>query len=251
MKFNWSTISWLTTLIAMLATVPIAMLATVPVVAQAAVSADDSAVSANDSGTFRISIEGKHVGTEDFFISQIGTGPTTVTTASGRVDRILRDEDFGLTPHIRASGVEAAPTSYTVDISGDSPRRITAAIGGGRVSAKIITADGEQLREYVASQRAVILENGVAHHYSLMARRLHEGRVPVIVPRENRQIIATVVDKGEDRIEIDGQEIQLTHLVVRPPGEDDRHIWVDASNRVLKVKIPQKDYVAERTEIPK
>ena len=149
-----------------------------------------------------------------------------------------------------ARGVDAVPTSYQADISSDSPRRITATIGGGRVSAEIVTEDGEQLREYVASQGAVIIEKGVAHHYSFLASRLHEGRIPVIIPRENRQVIATVVDKGKDRIEIDGQEIQLTELVVRFPGEADSHIWVDDSNRVLRVKVPQKDYVAERTEIP-
>lgn len=75
--------AWLTILIAVLATVPV-MAQAATIADNSAASANDSAASADDSGTFRISVERERVETEQFFITQSGTGAGTATTASGR-----------------------------------------------------------------------------------------------------------------------------------------------------------------------
>ena len=106
------------------------------------------------------------------------------------------------------------------------------------------------MREYLASDGAVVLDDDVAHQYYFLARRLHSGSVPVIIPRENRQVMATVKDLGEERLSIDGTPATLYHLVVQPQGSAARHVWVDALNRVIKVEIPSADYVATRTRVP-
>jgi hypothetical protein len=106
------------------------------------------------------------------------------------------------------------------------------------------------LREYVASSGATILDEGVAHHYYFLARRTRNGRVPVLIPRENRQVMAQVTDRGEEPLAVNGTNVTLYHLVVLPDGGEERHVWVDALGRVIRVAIPDRGYVAERTEIP-
>jgi hypothetical protein len=204
-----------------------------------------------DQGTFRVSVDGRDVGTEEFTITQSGTGAVAVTLASGKVDLRLAEGTLQLTPRLRAQGVGADPVQYQVDVAGDAPERVVGTIGGGRVSAKIVTAAGEQLREYVASAGAVVLDDGVAHHYYFLATRTHAGRVPIIVPRENRQVMATVSSRGEESVQVGGRAVRLFHLLVQPQGGTEANVWVDDLNRVIKVEIPGRRYLAERTELPR
>ena len=204
-----------------------------------------------DQGTFRVSVEGREVGTEEFSITQSGSGAVAVTMATGRVALRLPDGSLQLAPRLRAQGVGADPVQYQVDVSGDAPQRVVGTIGGGRVSAKIVTAAGEQLREYVASVGAVVLDEGVAHHYYFLATRTHAGRVPIIVPRENRQVMATVSSRGEESVQVGGRSVRLFHLLVQPQGGAEANVWVDDLNRVIKVEIPGRRYLAVRTELPR
>lgn len=203
-----------------------------------------------DSGTFVVYVDDHEVGTEQFLISQSGTGTGAEVVANGRVRVRLADGTLELTPRLTARGIGADPVNYQVDVGGNSPSRVVGTVGGGRFSAKIVTASGEQLREYVASSGAVVLEQGVAHHYHFLAQRTHQGRVPVIVPRENRQVMATVATRGEETVTIGGTRATLFHLVVQPAGGDEHHVWVDAMNRVVRVEVPARAYRAERTRIP-
>ena len=203
-----------------------------------------------DQGTFRIYVEGHEVGSEEFTITQSGTGGAAVTLATGRVDLRLPTGSLRLQPRLRAQGVAADPAQYQVDVSGDAPQRIVGNIGAGRVSARVVTAAGEQLREYVATAGAVVLDDAIAHHYYFLAQRTHAGRVPVIVPRESRQVMATVSNRGEESVQVAGKTARLFHLVVQPQGGVQTDVWVDALNRVIRVEIPARQYLAVRTELP-
>jgi hypothetical protein len=191
------------------------------------------------------------VGTEQFSIRQAGTGAASEFIASGQVSLRLSTGGLELTPRLRARGLQADPASYQVDVGGDAPRRIVGNIADGRFSARIVTAAGEQLREYVASAGALVLDEGIAHHYFFLAQRLRSGRVPIIIPREGRQVVATVSNRGEERVEIGGTQVAGYHLVVQPAGSGPHHVWVDDLNRVLKVEIPDRQYLAVRTEAPR
>lgn len=223
---------------------PALALATLPLAAPAAAQAVDA-------GTFRVFVEDREVGTEEFTITQSGSGDGAELVASGRVRLGLPEGTLELDPRLRARGVGADPVDYQVIVGGSSPSRVIGTVGSGRFSAKIVTPAGEQLREYVASAGAVVLDQGVAHHYYFLAQRTHQGRVPVIVPRDNRQVIATVSSRGEETVRINGGSATLFHLVVQAPGWDEHHVWVDALNRVVRVEIPARAYRAERTQIPR
>ena len=223
---------------------PALALATLPLAAPAAAQSVDA-------GTFRVFVEDREVGTEEFTITQSGSGDGAELVASGRVRLGLPEGTLELDPRLRARGVGADPVDYQVIVGGSSPSRVIGTVGSGRFSAKIVTPAGEQLREYVASAGAVVLDQGVAHHYYFLAQRTHQGRVPVIVPRDNRQVIATVSSRGEETVQVNGGSATLFHLVVQAPGWDEHHVWVDALNRVIRVEIPARAYRAERTQVPR
>jgi hypothetical protein len=204
---------------------------------------------ASDSGTFLISVGGRQVGTEEFNIVQTGVGANSEIVATGRVRVQLPTGTVELTPRLRTTGFDANPVSYEVAVGSSQPRVIVT-VASGRVSARTITGAGEQMREYLASPGAIVLDDGLAHQYYFLARRLRNGTVPVIIPRENRQVMATVRGLGEEQVQIDDQRVSLFHLVVAPEGGDERHVWVDALGRVIKVQIPARNYVAVRSEIP-
>jgi hypothetical protein len=205
---------------------------------------------ASDSGTFLVSVAGRQVGTEDFNIVQTGAGANAEIVATGHVQLQLPSGTVDLTPRLRTSGFQASPVSYELTVGGTSPRRVVGTMANGRVSARTLTAAGEQMKEYLASAGAIVLDDGIAHQYYFLARRTRSGQVPVIIPRENRQVMATVNDRGEEQVQVGTQRVSLFHLVVQPTGGDERHVWVDALGRVIKVEIPARDYVAVRSKIP-
>lgn len=208
-------------------------------------------VGAVDEGSFTVSVDGRTVGTEEFSIRQTGSGVNIETIATGRVQLNLPTGVLELTPRLRATGIQANPVAYEVTVGGDSPRRIIGSLGGGRFSARIVGQTGEQLREYVASSGAIVLDDAVAHHYYFLARRIRNGTIPVIIPRENRQVMTTVSDHGEEVVTIGGTSHNLFRLTVRPEGGTERRVWVDALNRVIRVEIPETNYVAVRTTVPR
>lgn len=221
------------------------------VLAAALAAAAPAAAQTVDQGTFRVYVADHEVGSETFSINQTGSGAVAVTMATGRVELRLAEGSLTLSPRLRARGVGSDPVQYQVDVSGDGPQRIVGTIASGRVSQKIVTGAGEQLREYVASSGAVVLDEGVAHHYYFLAQRTHAGTVPVIVPRENRQVLATVTNRGEESVQVAGRTVRLFHLTVQPSGGAAADVWVDDLNRVIRVEVPARQYRAVRTELPR
>jgi hypothetical protein len=205
----------------------------------------------SDEGTFRVSLGGRTVGTEEFSIRQTGSGANVEIVATGVVRLNLPTGSLELNSRLRASGLRADPVAYEVAVGGDSPRRIIGTVGGGRFSARIVSPTGEQLREYVAASGAVVLDDGLAHHYYFLAQRVRSGRVPVLIPRENRQVMATVTDHGEEAVNIGGTTLSLYRLSIQPEGGDERRVWVDSLNRVVRVEIPAAGYLAVRTAVPR
>lgn len=207
-------------------------------------------IGANDAGTFDVQVGGRSAGTEVFEIRQSGAGSGAQIIASGRVNLVVPTGTLDLLTRLETTGFQAEPSAYEVTVGGTSPRKIVGTIGNNRFSARIATPSGEQMREYVASSGATVLDDGVAHHYYFLARRMRNGSVPVIIPRENRQVMAVVRDLGMETVTIGEAEVPLYHLEVQPDGGDLRHVWVDDLGRVIRVTIPTRGYVAVRTQLP-
>lgn len=210
------------------------------------------AQAAVDEGAFRLLIGGQEVGRETFSIRRAGSSADAVIIAQGRVSL-----DAGPTPEevatkLQVSGMALRPTAYELTVRGDEPRRILGQVVGGRVSARIISPGGEALREYLASDGAVLVDESVAHHYYFLARRLDGAplRVPLLVPRLSRQVSAQVSVIGIEALTIGNARIEARHAVVEAPGSPTRHFWADQAGRVLRLEIPDRNYVAERIAPP-
>jgi hypothetical protein len=206
-----------------------------------------------DEGAFRVSIAGKEAGTETFSIRQNGTGDGAVIIAVGRV---VLDADKGpqeVSAELQVGGRSLRPAAYEVRVQGGAAERITGRVVGSRFSAQIVSPAGESMREYLAGEGAVLIDEGVAHHYYFLARRVEAGvlRIPVIIPRQNRQLTAQVAVGGSERIAVAGRSLDARKLTVTPAGAGERLVWVDAEGRVLRVEIPSANFVAQRVEPPK
>jgi hypothetical protein len=108
------------------------------------------------------------------------------------------------------------------------------------------------MKEYLVSDGAVLLDDGVAHHYYMIAKRAEAGAssTPILIPRESRQVQATISVAGNESVSAGGSTVTAKKIVVQPRGGDVRSVWVDAQNRVLRVEIPARNYVAVRTALP-
>ena len=201
-----------------------------------------------DEGTFRVLVGGREVGVETFSIKQNGNGAEAVVIAQGRV--VLDANEYRADVQLAGAGLR--PVAYDVELRGADARRINGAVTGSRARARTLSSAGETMREYLVSDGALLLDDGVAHHYYFVAQRFASGNTgtPIVIPRESKQVQATIASAGEESISAGGQTVRARKLVITPAGGDARNVWVDSRNRVLRVEVPAKNYVAVRTALP-
>jgi hypothetical protein len=61
---------------------------------------------------------------------------------------------------------------------------------------------------------------------------------------------ARVQDQGAEAIRIGGRQLQARRFSVTIESLDPRTVWVDDRSRVLRIRVPAQDLVAERTSLP-
>ena len=201
-----------------------------------------------DEGTFTIVRNGAAVGRESFTIRSSGGGPGgAVVQARATVSY----DDRRLTPVLKSDSI-GSPTEYQLEVraGANAAEVLKGVIRRGRFSATMQTPRGENLKEYVVSEGALVLDEDVFHQYYFLARGGRTGSVPVVVPHRNVQVVMRMEDRGPASVAIAGQSIAGRAFVLIEPGGANREIWVDAHGRVLKVAIPSRGIVATRDEPP-
>jgi hypothetical protein len=204
-----------------------------------------------DEGTFRLLVGGREVGVETFSIRRNGDGPDAVIIAQGRV--VLNGTAASeVIANVQVAGAGLRPVAYDLEVRGGDARRIRGSVTGSRAAARTVSAAGESMREYLVSEGAVILDDGVAHHYYFIAQRAAAGAAstPIMVPRESRQMQASISLAVAESVSAGGTTTQARRLTVQPAGGDARHVWIDSQGRVLRVEIPSRNYTAVRTTLP-
>lgn len=200
-----------------------------------------------DEGSFRLSIRGTPVGTETFAIRRSGEGDAATHVAQGRVTLDSGEETRAL---LQVEGSALRPSAYQIEVTGTEKQSIRGQAAGSRFRATIVSTAGETMREYIASEGAVVLDEGVAHQYYFLAAAVQGGRVPIIIPRQSRQISASVSVAGSETIRIAGSPVSARRISIEPAGMGRRLVWVDTQGRVLRLEIPDDSFVAERTALP-
>jgi hypothetical protein len=202
-----------------------------------------------DEGSFRVSVGGREAGTETFSIRKNGTGPEAVIIARGRIAVDAQET----TSSAQLAGETLRPAAYDITVQGGDGQKIAGRVVGGRFSARIVSSAGENMREYLVSDGAILVDEGIAHHYYFLVRRLDSGpaRVPLLIPRESRQVWAAVAVQGTESVTIGGESISARRISVTPEGGAERMLWADSEGRILRVRVPSRQYAAERTAAPK
>ena len=201
-----------------------------------------------DEGTFRLSVRGTPVGTETFTIRRTGSGDAAAYVAQGR---LVLDSGEQTRALLQLEGPALRPSAYQIEVTGPEKQSIRGQAAGNRFRAQIVSTAGEMMREYIASDGAVVLDEGIAHqYYFLVPAAEGQTQVPVILPRESRQVSARVRAAGTETITIAGQSVQAQRLEIEPAGVSARTIWVDSQGRVLRLSIPAESYRADRTTLP-
>ncbi len=232
------------------------LLCTLPVGLMLFVVATPRAVRAQtatlDEGTFRLLVQGREVGSETFVISRNGNGPDAAVTLRGRVT-LESDSGGDVRSSVQLAGASLRPASYQIEVGGRGGDRLSGQVTGRRVSARIVSNAGENMREYLVSEGAVVIDDAVAHQYFVLAMRAHAGEVhiPVILPRAGKQAFVDVTVQPNVAITVAGQPVQARKLVITEPGGETRNVWTDSDDRILRLEIPARNYVAERTTLPR
>ena len=202
-----------------------------------------------DEGTFTITRNGTPVGRESFTIrsSPGGVGGPVVQARA-----TVSYDDRRLTPVLKADSI-GSPTEYQLEVraGANASEVLKGVIRRGRFSATMQTPRGENLKEYVVSEGALVLDEDVFHQYYFLARGGRTGSVPVVVPHRNVQVVMRMEDRGPASVTVGGQSVPARAYVLVEPGGTNREIWVDSTGRVLKVAIPSRGIVALRDEPPR
>lgn len=209
---------------------------------------------AGDAGTFRITVDGREVGTDTFTIRRSGAGTNAVTTATGRVRLQLIGRAVDLVPDLQVAGFQNSLVRYSLR-PGPEGRgsRVTGSVSGGVFTAELATPTGEAMRQFLVADQAVLLDDWVAHHHHFLTQRPREGEVAVVIPSRDRQVTGVLTNEGEQVIEVGGRAVSATRLALQLDEEvgGARQIWTDQLNRVLRVDIPTLGYSAVRTRVPR
>lgn len=205
-----------------------------------------------DEGAFRLSLDGEIVGREEFSIRRAGAGENARVILRGAVELDAPGGHRSLAPALEARGSDLAVTAYQVKASGMEATEVYLTRSDRRFTAKIITSQGEELREFRAGPGSVLLDQQVAHQYYLLSPLLdREGAVSVSIlsPRDGRQVRGTLTHVGDEETRVGTELVTASHHRLEV-GSETRHIWFDDQGRVLRVEIPARDYVAERESVP-
>jgi len=204
-----------------------------------------------DEGTFRVRVGGRDIGTETFIIRQSGAGENATILASGKTVVEGEAGSRELEANLEIAGTTLRPAAYNLTVEGGD--EYSGRLVGRRMTARIISPAAENVREYLVSQGATIIDEAVAHQYYFLARRVPAGgeRVPIVEPRKNRQAWATVTVDPAAPITVAGETVAATRFrVTLAGGGDERTFWTDARGRVLRLEIPARQLVVERSAIP-
>lgn len=207
-----------------------------------------------DQGTFAVTLGGRPAGTEEFTIRRAGinredalfaTATVNLRTDSGtRQIRLL----LRATPTDGLPKCQGAEPCFQVDVEGEGALSLRLGLSGRRYVARIIDSVGEEIREFPAAPGTRILEADVAHLYYFL-RDVQEGAVsPIISPRHRERANLTAGAWTNEQIQL-GPNIVQARRVEFSDGEDLHFVWFDRLGRVLRVSVPTRSYLAERTDL--
>ncbi|MEQ9399811.1 MAG: hypothetical protein RJQ04_11685 [Longimicrobiales bacterium] len=201
-----------------------------------------------DEGTFRIWVDGREVGTEEFTIRRAGMGSDATIIAHAVVALDAADGARELRPVLEAVPADGTAAGYQLKISGSEATELSVNLAGGRYVSMLRSNVGEEEREFLARPETRIVETWVAHQYYFL-RNVREGtRAPIIEPRSRRQVMILVGPWVDETLTLGASEVPARRVEFRA-GDEVRIVWFDQQGRVLRVEVPSLGYRAQRDDL--
>jgi len=204
-----------------------------------------------DENAFRIILHGEIVGREEFSIRRVGMGRDARVILRGTVELDLPGGRRNLAPAMEASGGDLAPTAYQLQVSGSESVEVFVSRSGRRFLQKVLSPEGEQVREFRAGPGSILLDEFVAHQYHLLTPYLGQSggvSLTVLSPQAGKQVRMTLQRIGEEEVRVGTTLVQGAHFRLEG-GDDSRDVWFDDQGRILRVAIPGLEFVAERESL--
>lgn len=207
-----------------------------------------------DQGTFSVSISGRQVGTEEFTIRRAGLNQEDALFATATVQFGRDGENGQVRLLLRATPTEGVPKCagaepcYQIDVTGSNALSLRLGLSGRRYVARIIDSAGEEIREFPAAPGTRILETDVAHLYYFLRDVPGGSDAPTLSPRDRARATFVASAPVDEQIQL-GPNVVQARRVVFLAGDDRRIVWFDRLGRVLRVSVPARGYVAERTDL--
>lgn len=200
-----------------------------------------------ERGTFRIWVDGAEVGSEQFTIQRQGTGDAQTTEARSTVSM---QDGRRLNTHLEVVGPELTLVQYAAVETGPDTLSVTLSRTGNRLRTRTTTDWGLKVRGYRARPATFVLDEGVAHHYFVLGEFSGEdsgGRTLHVFSRASEGIEPIeVAGPAPETIELGGERIAATRIDFGS-GEGAGTAWFDGSGRLVRVSLPGRGFVAERS----
>jgi hypothetical protein len=200
-----------------------------------------------DEGSFTLFLGAERVGREEFSLRRVPDGDRVVILSQATIAWDARR----LAPALRTTAT-GDPVSYQIEIRDDGrvTTMVTASVGGGRLSQRVVTDKGESARQFPLSPGTLILDEDVVHQYYFVAQR-GAGTIPVLVPRRLGRESVVVSALADTRVEIGTGTVTARHFTVTDAAGIVTDLWVDAAGRLLRLAVTARGFVAVRDEPPR
>lgn len=202
-----------------------------------------------DQGQFAVRIDGRPAGTEDFVIRRASLGLGAAFFANGVVTLTRPNHSSEVRPLLRATPPDGQAESYQVEVTGEGAMDLRLARSGRRYVATIRSDIGDEDREFQARPDTRILDLDVAHHYYFVRDLRVDRSTHVLEPRTRGQYTLTATRRTDEELRVGPNVVQARRVEFSSDGAPDRTVWYDRQGRVVRVEIPARSYVAERTDL--
>jgi len=172
------------------------------------------------------------------------TGPGTGWTLTSTIRYDRQRPVVTLAPTLEIAP-DTAPAALQYDVADPrEPVRILGQLGGGRFTVRVLARQSERAREFAALGATLVLDDSVFAPYLVAAWRAgpEPTRVTAIYPRALRRETLTLEDHGRGSADSGRRHVTLTGGTAGPV-----HLWLDGAGRLVKVEIPSRRVVAERS----
>lgn len=198
-----------------------------------------------DSGRFRIRGSGGSVGTEVFAVRR---GPSSLKSVArltaGSDTAVLSDR---ITEARLQTNPEDEPVLFELQVQRGEHLDLVGVRSGNRFRLRTRSPAGERWKEFLVPSGLVLLPDGFAHfHHFLFRQREDDGdRLTALLPAEGVRRPVRFRGSRQDTIRAAGERRAATRWEITV-GEQRRLVWRDAVDRILRVEIPEREWVAER-----